>query len=131
MRRPRTTTSKVAGLAKGLRRERGAMNKTEAAYAGHLDLLKQAGNIFDWKFEAISFRIAHPGDEKGTRGAMYTPDFLVFEIDDTISFVDTKPSGFIATDASTVRMKVAADRFPMFRFKQACLGRKGWEYKEF
>ncbi len=46
------------------------MNKTEAAYALHLEALRLAGKITGFRFEAITFRLA-----KRTR---YTPDFHVW-----------------------------------------------------
>lgn len=44
-------------------------SKTEAAYADHLDVLLRAGEIVDWKYEAIKLRL--PG------GYFYVPDFVV------------------------------------------------------
>ena len=36
----------------------GQMNKTEAAYAAHLELLKRAGEISDYAFEKYKLRLA-------------------------------------------------------------------------
>jgi hypothetical protein len=45
----------------------GTMNKTEAAYAGHLELQRRAGDVEWFKFEALKFRLAD--------NTFYTPDF--------------------------------------------------------
>lgn len=80
------------------------MNKTEAAYAQELELLKAAGVIKFWRFESIRLRLAD--------GTFYTPDFLVVLSDDTIEIIETK--GFMR-EAARVRLNVAADIHP-FRF---------------
>jgi hypothetical protein len=90
------------------------MNKTESAYANHLHLLKCAGEIIDWRFEGIKFRLAD--------GAIYTPDFLVvykdrFEIHETKGFW---------REAARVRIKVAADLYPWFPFRAIKLIKGNW-----
>lgn len=47
----------------------GEMNPTERAYAEHLELLKQAGEITWYGFEAIKLRLG--------KNTFYTPDFAV------------------------------------------------------
>lgn len=84
----------------------GTMNKTEAAYAAHLDALKAAGEIRDYRFEGVTLKIA-----PDTR---YTADFLVFAADRCLELHEVK--GFWRDDAF-VKIKVAADRFPFFAFK--------------
>lgn len=81
------------------------MNKTERAYALHLERLKANGLIRRWYFEAIRFVLAP--------GTTYTPDFAVIGADGELYFVEVK--GFWREDAK-VKIKVAAGLFP-FRFK--------------
>jgi hypothetical protein len=94
----------VAGRDALGRLPRGTMNKTEAAYAAHLELLKHAGEIVWWKFEPMKFRLAD--------ATFFTPDFVVLMND---GFLDVKEvKGFMEDDAN-VKIKVAASLYP-FRF---------------
>jgi hypothetical protein len=102
-------------------RPRGEMNKTEARYADELRLLERAGQIKWWKFEAVTLRLA--------RKTTYTPDFLVQHLDGSLEFIETK--GFWEDDAR-VKIKVAAEMFPMFRFVALKPGKRGqWIREEF
>lgn len=78
------------------------MNKTEAAYAEHLERLRQAGEIRWWAFEAIKLRLAD--------GTYFTPDFAVLTRDAELEMHDTK--GHMEDDAA-VKLKVARALFPM------------------
>lgn len=80
----------------------GEMNKSEANYAKHLELRKQAGEILWWKFEAIKFRLAD--------NTFYTPDFFVLRSDFVLEVHEYK--GFW-TDDARVKIKVAADMYPI------------------
>ena len=81
------------------------MNKGEARYAQHLELLRLAGEIVRWDFEDVTLRLADK-----TR---YTPDFMVLLPNREVEFHEFK--GFWRDDAR-VKIKVAAERFAMFRF---------------
>ena len=102
----------------------GKMNKLEEAYSGHLELQKLAGEIYAWKFEPVALILADR-----TR---YTPDFLVIEKDMTVRFDEVK--GFWRDDAR-VKIKVAAEMFPWFKFKAVTKAKKRdggeWEYEFF
>ena len=87
------------------RLKRGQMNKTEAAYALHLEALKHAGIVLWWKFEGIKLRLAD--------NTFYTPDFAVLAADSVMELHETK--GFWQDDARA-KIKIAADQYP-FRFK--------------
>ena len=87
------------------KRTPGTMNGLESAYADRLEMLRLAGEIRDWKYEAITLKLA----PKTT----YTPDFAVVEKDGTLEFHETK--GFMREDAH-VKLKTAAALFPWFRF---------------
>lgn len=95
------------------------MNKTEAAYAQHLDLLKHAGEVLWWRFEPLKFRLAD--------GAWFKPDFGVLLAGRAFELHETK--GFWR-EAARVRIKVAAEQFP---FKFVAIKRDGasWMREEF
>ncbi|MBN9601833.1 MAG: DUF1064 domain-containing protein [Afipia felis] len=79
----------------------GIMNKTEAAYAQHLDLLVKTGDVLWYRFEGLKFRLADK--------TFLTPDFVVMTRGGLIELHDVK--GFMMDDAN-VKMKVAADQYP-------------------
>lgn len=80
----------------------GVMNKTEAAYGKHLELLKAAGDIQWYRFEGQKFRLAD--------NTFYTPDFMVLRSDGTLEAHEVK--GYWMDDAR-VKIKVAADMYPI------------------
>jgi hypothetical protein len=71
-------------------------------------------------YEAVTLKLA-----ADTR---YTPDFMVMEDDGTITFVECK--GFWRDDAK-VKIKVAAEMYPMFRFKAVSYSKKTWHVVPF
>lgn len=83
----------------------GEMNKTEQKMADELAIELAAGTILWWAFESITLKLAHD-----TR---LTPDFAILWPDGSLELRDTK--GFMEEDAA-VKMRVAADKFWMFRF---------------
>jgi len=82
------------------------MNKQEAQYAQYLELLRKSLQIIHWSYESIKLRLADR--------TWYTPDFLVINAHYMIEFHEFK--GFWRDDAR-VKIKVAAEQYPMFRFK--------------
>ncbi|NBJ13316.1 DUF1064 domain-containing protein [Microvirga arsenatis] len=101
----------------------GQMNKTEEAYAAHLELRRIAGEVAWYKFEAFKLRLAD--------NTFLTVDFAVMLTDGTLEMHEVK--GFW-TDDARVKIKVAADLYP-FRFIAAqVLPKKeggGWKVEEF
>ncbi len=95
------------------------MNKTEAAYAGELELRQRAGEIVWYRFEAIKLRLAGK--------TFYTPDFVVIMANGEVQFHEVK--GFWRDDAR-VKIKVAAEQFP-FRFIAIRKTKGGWETEYF
>ncbi len=79
----------------------GVMNKTEAAYSGVLEALKQSGEVLWWAFEGMTFKLAE--------GSRYTPDFNVMYPDGRMEMHEVK--GRWIDDAKT-KIKVAAEKFP-------------------
>lgn len=92
----------------------GQMNKTEAAYASHLESLKQIGHVLWYKFEGMKFRLAD--------NTFLTPDFAVMHQDGLIALHDVK--GYMTDDAN-VKMKVAAEMYP-FEFVVVRKAKIGW-----
>lgn len=90
------------------------MNKLESSYAAELEVMKRAGVILSYEYETISLRLANR--------TTYTPDFLVV-YPDRMELHECK--GFWRDDAR-VKWKVAADKFPWFRF--VAVQRKGKEW---
>ena len=80
----------------------GAMNKTEAAYGQHLELLKHAGEVLWYRFEGLKLRLAD--------GTFYTPDYFVMVAGGQLECHEVK--GFWQDDAR-VKIKVAADLYPL------------------
>lgn len=104
-------------IARARRTAAERMNKTEAAYAERLDLMKRAGEILDWRFEAITLKLAD-----GTR---YTPDFLVTLWDGERTELH-EVKGFWRDDAR-VKFRVAAEMYTMFRFVEVRRKNREWE----
>jgi hypothetical protein len=82
----------------------GTMNKTEAAYAEHLDALRHHGEVAWFKFEGVKLRLAD--------GCFYTPDFAVMGADGVMELHEVKGRWM---DDARVKIKVAASLYP-FRF---------------
>ncbi len=80
----------------------GTMNKTEQAYADHLDRQRLGGQLQWWKFEPMKFRLADK--------TFYTPDFVVLTADGYLECHEVK--GFWQDDAR-VKIKVAAEIHPL------------------
>lgn len=113
-----TTRSRFTILAKGLRRKRGKRNKNEALYELHLANQRDAGLIVDWWHEPLSLRLSECDAGQPSR---YTPDFMVLAADGTVYLDDVKAAarrGKTFDDpAALVRIKTAADRYPLFVFR--------------
>lgn len=99
------------------------MNKTEAAYAAHLEQLRRDGEVLWIRFEGLKLRLAD--------NTFYTPDFAVMNIDGVIECHEVK--GHWQDDARA-KIKIAADQYP-FRFRavkaQAKRDGGGWAVEHF
>ncbi|WP_398469614.1 DUF1064 domain-containing protein [Tardiphaga sp.] len=98
---------------------KGQMNKTEQAYADHLELQRRGGEVEWFKFEALKLRLAD--------ATFYTPDFFVLTSAGYLECHEVK--GFWEDDAR-VKIKVAASLYP-FKFKAIKKSTCGWEAEEF
>lgn len=101
-------------------RQPPAMNGLERAYAERLELLRSAGEIRTWRFEAVKLRLG--------RHCHYTPDFVVVTAADVVELHEVK--GHWEDDAR-VKIRVAAELYPWWRFL-AITGKKGqdWQVEE-
>ena len=110
----------------GKRHKPGEMNKTEQAYADLLHARQLSAEVIAWAFESMTFKLASD--------CRYTPDFSVWLSDGTLEFVDCKGGGPM-DDKSRVKVRVAAQAFPMFKFvieqKQPLKNGGGWKREEF
>ncbi len=94
------------------------MNKLESAYGLELEKMKLTGEIIEYKFEAVKLRLADR--------TYYTPDWFVI-FPGHLEFRETK--GFMRDDAA-VKLKVAAEQFPWFRFVLVKYVKKQWITQE-
>jgi hypothetical protein len=97
----------LAAAKYGPRHVLGQQNKTESRYADLIEVRKRAGEVRNYHFEAFNLKLA------GNR-CYFRPDFVVWLVDGTIEIVDVK-GGFIQ-DKSLIKIKVAAQTYPEFRF---------------
>ena len=97
----------------------GKMNKTEAAYAEHLELQKHAGEVLWYKFEGIKLRLAD--------NTFLTIDFAVLPKDGVLEMREVK--GYWEED-SRAKTKIAAAMYP-FRFIAVKKKGSGWEREDF
>lgn len=113
----------------------GQMNKTEEAYAAYLAEQKMLGRIKDYGIHRFTLKL---GED-----CRYTPDFDVLELDDTISFHETKGakrmkakdgSTYVvpfAMDDSKAKVRMAATAFPWLKFCVAYrYGKEPWQVDE-
>ncbi|MNL43600.1 hypothetical protein D3C87_1661210 [compost metagenome] len=104
----------------------GERNKTEARYEQDLELRKRAGEILWYGFEVMTFKLAD--------GCRLTPDFMVLTAAFELEAHDCKGSRAVFSEDARVKMKVAAEHFPV-RFI-AVYPRKvkdggGWDIEDF
>ncbi len=105
------------------RLKQGVMNKTEAAYAKRLELLKHTGHIVWYKFEGMKFRLAD--------ATFYLPDFIVMNADGSLEAHEVK--GYWLEDARA-KIKIAADMYPLKFIAVKVKTKKeggGWSVEEF
>lgn len=101
----------------------GQMNKTEEAYAKHLQSMQHTGEIAWYKFEGVKLRLAD--------NTFYSPDFAVMLASGEMEMHEVK--GFWQDDARA-KIKIAADLYP-FRFIAVKVRAKkdggGWQEEVF
>lgn len=115
--------SPVARMRALGRLKTGEMNKSEAAYAAHLEARKAAGEVAWYRFEGVKLRLAD--------GCFYTPDFAVMLTSGALECHEVK--GYMMDDAA-VKVKVAAATYPFAFFVVRARAKKyggGWSVEEF
>ena len=99
------------------------MNGLEARFAEQLEAWKLAGEICWWDFEPIRLRLAD--------GCWFKPDFLsvpgIDQEDTSITLFETK--GFMR-EAARIRIRVAAEKYPFFRFVIVRWKNSEWDFEE-
>jgi hypothetical protein len=93
-----------------------ARNKTERAYMEHLEQLRIAGEIADWRYEDITFRLGHD--------CRCTWDFCVIHNDGRMEFRDTK--GHVE-DVARVKARTFRRMYPWFPLTFVFKRGNGWE----
>lgn len=81
------------------------MNGVESRYDAHLCALRSAGTVIWHDFEAIKFRLAD--------NTFYTPDFAVLNSGLQLEFHDVKGAKHLVEEDARVKIKVAAELFPV------------------
>jgi hypothetical protein len=107
------------------------MNGTEQEYARLLEVRHRAGELLWYRYEPVKLRLADR--------TYYTPDFLVVANDMTLELHEVKHARAgqrtYYTDDSRVKIKVAAEQYPMFSFvgvtKRAKSDGGGWSEERF
>lgn len=98
---------------------KGSMNKTETAYAAHLDARRSLGEVLWYRFEGMKLRLAD--------ATFYDTDFVVMVASGQLEVHEVK--GFMTDDAN-VKLKVAASQYP-FVFRLVRKGKGGdWDIRE-
>ena len=105
------------------------MNKTEQRLEQHLANQKLAGEILWYKMHGFGMRLAD--------NTFFYPDAMVMENDRSISIYDAKAQNRstgkgLWKDDAKVKIKVAAELFPIFRFRGISYTKKnGWVIEEY
>lgn len=91
------------------------MTGLERLWSAELARRKLAGEIHDFQLHSMKLMISGPvpksDDADGLKGSWYCPDFVVYEIDGTVSFHETK--GYLDERHSNwLKFKAAASRYP-------------------
>lgn len=105
---PAAAAQSAAALPRHRRHEPGKMNKTEAAYAQHLDYRKAIGEVLWWGFELIKLRLA--------KATYLTIDFLVQVADGSFELHEVKGrkgDRYWAEEDARIKLKVAAELTPL------------------
>lgn len=108
------------------RKKQGEMNKTEAAYAQWLEARKHEGVLVWYAFEGMKFRLAD--------NTFYTPDFCVLMADGALEMHEVKGAKGIFMDDAKVKVKVAAEMYPVRFFVAFPVPKSkggGWEWQEY
>lgn len=115
-----------AGLFALGRLKTGERNKTEQAYEDLLKAMQISGEILWYRFECIKLRLAD--------NTFYMPDFLVMKASGELEAHEVKGAKAIFMDDARVKIKVAAETFPLkfiVAYPKAKKSGGGWEIEVF
>ena len=105
------------------RMKTGQMNKTEERFAQMLELERYAGRVKWWKFEGIKLMLA--------KNTSITVDFAVLPDTGILTMIDVKGSKAMVTDDARVKMKLAAELYPLvFKLAYPRAKGEGWDIEE-
>ena len=106
-------------IAKKPESKRRGPNKLEDAYGWRLEMLRLQGEVLRYYFERVTLKIAED--------CRYTPDYFVVT-PNGLQLHEVK--GPHAWEDSIIKLKVAADMFPCFRFSLHKRVKGEWVSKE-
>lgn len=110
-----------------VKHESGVMNKTEARYAQHLEALRAGGDVRAWKFESVKLRLA--------KRTWLTIDFIVWMLDGRVELHEVKGrkgNRYYATEDSKLKVKVAAEEYPLWTIRIVWPAKGGgWDQEVF
>lgn len=125
-RRLQENQARAAGAELPHKPKRGAYrSKTEEAYAAYLDVLQKAGLVIEWRYEPVTLKLAE--------GVRYTPDFFVrfeYGIDVFHEVKGRKLDSFFSRPVGKVKIRMAATRFPWWRFAVVWPCGAAWDHWE-
>lgn len=96
---------------------RDRMNGTEKRMALILDMRKRAGEIVEWWYESVTFRV-------GIERSHYRPDFVCNLPDGSLEIVEVK-GGFVRDDARG-KFQAAARQYPFARWRMLAWVKGEW-----
>lgn len=102
-------------------------NRGERAYGLELSMQRNDGKVAWFAFQPVTLKLAND--------CRYTADYLVQYPDGSLELVDVKGrkgAGYWCEEDAKIKIRVAADKFPMFKFVIAWpLKDGGWGREEF
>jgi len=111
----------------------GMKSNTERLFADHLEVLRRAGQIVQWRYECTKFKVG--GKAEHGKQAWYTPDFDAITCEGEKVFYEVKGSWDAKNqrDAKT-RIKVCAEKYAEYTWYavQKAKGRgSDWDFERF
>jgi hypothetical protein len=107
-------------IAKVRQKMPGKMNRTEGEYHEMLAARSRAGEITWWGYEKMKLKLAD--------NTTITVDFLVITSSNEVELHEVKGTWF--PEHNRVKLKVAAEMYPFFRFILCKKDKEGWHYRE-
>ena len=112
-------TKRIIAKKKKSHKDRFKSN-LERDYAQKLSHLKWAGEIVEWRYEPLGFRLA--------ANTYYYPDFQILKPDGTIEFHETKGR---VRQTGRAKWKIAAEMYPEFVWYWVTRERKEWKFAKY